>query len=76
VITVTWTAVPTATNYIIMWSQVQPFPTTSSIITVGAVTTYTTPVVSRTGNWYFRMDTINVVGRAGYTAPIAVTPAP
>lgn len=74
--TITWAAVPGATSYVIQRSQSSTFASGITSTTVGAVTTYTTGNISRTGNWYFRMAAVNVLGQSGWSNTQTVTPAP
>ena len=74
--TITWSAVPGASSYVIQRSLDATFATGITSTTVGAVTTYTTGNISRTANWYFRMAAVNVLGQSGWSGPQTVTPAP
>ena len=74
--TITWSAVPTATSYVIQRSLDSTFATGVTSATVGSVTTYTTGNISRTANWYFRMAAVNVLGQSGWSNVQTVTPAP
>ena len=74
--TITWSAVPGATSYVIQRSLDATFATGVTSATVGSVTTYTTGNISRTANWYFRMAAVNVLGQSGWSGTQTVTPAP
>ena len=74
--TITWSAAPGATSYVIQRSLDSTFATGVTSTTVGAVTTYTTGNISRTANWYFRMAAVNVLGQSGWSGTQTVTPAP
>ncbi len=73
--TITWSAVPTATSYVIQRSLDSTFATGVTSATVGSVTTYTTGNISRTANWYFRMAAVNALGQSGWSNVQTVTPA-